>query len=205
MSVNQNPSGNLQANKGNANGDLYVMGHGDTCLAVIRDEDIAVDEEFVLVDLSDTANFKHTLTGLIRLYSLTISAEMESDGTGTWILYIGVVTRCDVTNGDVDWILALDMETFVNATDDQTRLMEQFSWPNGLNLAVSGDASTYILTIEQSANDTDFQTDVNLDSPVGRAGVTGSPPGAGDLVARWDETADGATISFTITVEYTAE
>lgn len=205
MSVLQKQNSNYTAHQGNADGDLYVMGHGDVLYAVMRDEDIAADEEYVLVDLSDTTNFPHSNTTNLRLYGLDIAVEMDSDGTGTWVLYIGVVTEVDGTDGSVDWLFVFDLETFQQSTDEVTRLVAHPRWPGGLDLTVSGGAMTKCITIEQSAADADFQTDVELDSPYGRAGVTGSAPGAGDLVARWDETANGATVSFTIGVAYTAE
>ena len=204
MSISHNPSGYPQAHQGNENGDLYTQGHGNTKLAVLRDTAVTTDEGYVLVDLSDTTNFKHTLTGRIRLYSLTLTAELESDGTGKGRLYIGVVTEVDDANGSVDWFLVIDMQTFANADDDSTRFQPPpWTWPNGLDLEVDGalESCKNLLTATKDSGTTTWQTDTALGSPYS----IGSAPGQGDLVVFWDETADGASLDFCILAEYITE
>ena len=195
------PDNDLIAWEGNANGDGYVMGHGDTFVAtLIKTTSLTADEGFVLVDLSDTTNFPHTETGKIRLYGLEINTTIDTDGR--FILYIGVITEVDDTNGSTNWLLALILEAVDNPTDSSDRRTFHFRWPNGLDLEVSGGAMVNLISNVGHSGDTTWQTDTDLDSP---AGDTTSPPGAGDLVAYLDETTDGGGLKFSMTVEYVTE
>lgn len=162
------------------------------CFAILAKSALAADEAFVLVDLSDTTNFKHVQTGLIRVFSITISGEKTN--AGSHILYLGVITEVDATDGTAVWFGYL--ETAVQATD---RFFHQWLFPTGFSLEVNAGVLANLVSNALLA-DTTWQTDVLLDSP---AGNTTSPPGAGDLVARLDRT--GGSISFYITVEYTTE
>jgi hypothetical protein len=194
------PDGNTKALQGNVVGDQYFQGRGNTKFVTLRDTAVVVDEGYVLIDLSNSAGYPHTETGRIRLYSLTVTAELESDATGKGRLYIGVVTELDATNGSVDWFLVIDFQTFENADDDSTRYVEQFTWPNGLDLEVdvSGETCDNLLTATKDSGTTTWQTDVTLTSPL----TGGSAPGQGDVVVFWDETADGASLDFCILAEY---
>jgi hypothetical protein len=201
MSVVEKPDGTFDPQQGNANGDQYVMGRGDALVAMVRDTAVVADEGYMIVDLSDTTNFPHTNTTNVRLYGLDISLELDSDGTGTGVLYIGVVTEVDATDGSVDWFLVYDLETFQQSTDEVTRLVDHPRWPGGLDLTVSAGVTTKLLTATTDSGQVTWQTDVTLDSPYS----SGSAAGAGDLVAFWDETADGASVDFAITAIYTTE
>jgi len=196
----EKPNGNNDVLHGSTGADGYVMGHGVTKVAVLREEDIAAAEAFVLVDLSDTTNFPHTETGRIRVYSLSITAEKAGDGQ--FVLLIGVITEVDATDGSTKWFLVVDDEMVLNPTDSTDRIIVQFSWPNGLDLEVSAGAALNLISNDGHTGSVIWQTDVNLDSPVG---ATSSPPGAGDLVLYVEEPGGTGTISFTITVEYTTE
>jgi hypothetical protein len=188
--------------KGSAQADAYVMGHGNTKLAVLRKEDLSAAEGFILVDLSDTTNFPHTETDKIRLYSITISAEKASDGQ--FRMLFGVITEVDDTNGSTAWLFSVELLTVHNPTDSTDRFFGQLKWPNGLDLEVdaANDKLYNVITNDGDDGQTTWQTDENLDSPVGDAS---SPAGDGDLVMYLEEPAGAGTISFSIAVEYTTE
>lgn len=200
MSIVKNPSDNYVAQEGNANGDAFVMGHGNTVVATLVKEDLAADEGFILVDLSDTTNFPHSETGKIRIYTIDIEYEVKADGQ--FILYVGTIIEVDATDGSTKWLFAVDAETVSNPTDSTDRRHIRYHWPGGIDLEVSAGAMVNLISNVGDTNDVTWQTDVNLDSPVGD---TSSPSGAGDLVAFLDETGGTGTFDFSITVEYITE
>lgn len=200
MSIVLKTDGDSALQAGNANADAYVQGRGDTDFVVFRKADLAASEAFVLIDLSDSANFPHTETGRIRLYSLAVTTEIQSDGQ--YIVYFGVVTEVDATDGSTKWIAALDLETVINPTDSTDRRNVLYHWPNGLDLEISGGALVKGLSNSGDSADADWQTDVALDSPLGD-GL--SAPGAGDLVMLVSETGGTGTLSITVTAEYITE
>jgi len=193
MSIVETPTDTHMIAQADAMGSQYVTDRTvSRCIAVLAKAALAADEAFVLVDLSDATNFKHTETGLIKVFSITISGEKTN--AGSHILYLGVITEVDATDGTAVWFGYL--ETAVQATD---RFFHQWMFPTGLSLEVNAGVLSALVSNASKA-DTTWQTDVLLDSP---AGDTTSPPGAGDLVAWLDRTA--GSISFYITVEYTTE
>ncbi len=189
--------------RGSRYGDAYRMGHGDTFWAMLEEPDLAADQGFVLVDLSDIANFPHTETGKIRLYRLDVDIERgENAASGEFIVYIGVITEVDATDGSTSWILAMHEETDAESTDDAARSFRSYKWDEGLDLEISGGALVWgISNVGHTANGT-WQTDVALDSP---AGAAASAPGAGDLVMFVDETGGTGSISICVTVQYITE
>jgi len=196
----RNPDNDLIAQEGSAQGDAYVMGHGDVDVVALVKLALDADKAAVLVDLSDTTNFPHSLTGKLRVYGIQVNTEVKADGA--FILYLGVVTEVDGTDGSTKWIAALLLETVDNPTDSTGARAFSLRWPNGLDLEVSGGAPVKFLSNAGHTDNVAWQTDTDLDSPYGDAA---SPPGAGDLVAYLDETGGTGTCSFSITVEYIAE
>ena len=192
------PDGNYKSQQSNVNGDLYTQRRGNTKWAFLRAAAVAADTGYILVDLSDSTNYPHTATGRIRLYSLTLDLEFNTDGTGTGTLMIGVVTEVDGTNGSVDWFWARDFNLLVDEHYDK-----QLQFPNGMDLEVdvSGETSDNLITATVDSGQTTWQTDVILTSPLTGGGVSGQ----GDLVVFWNEVADGATINISILAEYITE
>jgi len=197
-------NGDVRTASGNKNLDAYVQGHGETYVACLFKADLAADEAFVLIDLSDTTNFPHVETGKIRLYTLDVVIEAKTMTSGEGILYIGVITEVDADNGSTEWLWVMPVQTYLEASDDTDRRHYHFAYPWGLDLEVDGANDTLANGVSNSGDsgDTDWQTDTDLDSP---AGDTNNSPGDGDLVMLWDETTDGLTVSITVTVEYATE
>ena len=180
-------TGDVVLSRGDEEGNLHQVPRGAHFLAVLQKMTAALvaDEAYVLVDLSDSTNFSHTETGKIRL--LRIEVDWEADTNGTGILYIGVITEVDATNGTAIWLDAIRMHTDNDGTDstDQRHLVREYY---GLDLEVDTDNDIlyHVTTNSTQAGSTNWQTDVALDSP---AGDTSSAPGEGDLVAWLDYTA----------------
>jgi hypothetical protein len=184
-------------------GDAYSMGHGDLFGVVLEKPDLAASEPFILVDLSDTANFPHEETGKIRVYEIDINVERgEAAASGEFIVYIGVITEVDATNGSTSWFIVLHEETDDQATDGISRSHYHYEWREGFDLEIAADAPVWFLSNVGDSGDTDWQTDVNLDSPLGDAQ---SPSGAGDLCMLVEETGGTGSISICVTVAYLTE
>ena len=189
--------------RGSRYGDLYSMGHGDTFWAVLEEPDIAATQGVILVDLSDTANFPHTETGKIRLYRLDVDIERgENAASGEFILYIGVITEVDATDGSTKWILAMHEETDAESTDDAARMFRSYKWDEGLDLEISAGVPVWGISNVGDAGSVVWQTDVLLDSPHGAAA---SASGTGDLVMLISETGGTGSISVSVTVQYITE
>jgi len=189
--------------RGNLYGDAYQMGHGDQFWAVLEKPDLAASEGFILVDLSNTADFPHTETGKIRVYSVYVDIERgEAAASGEFLIDLGVITRVDATNGDTKWVAVMHEETDDEATDNRAKWFYRYEWAEGLDLEISGGAPVMGVSNIGHTNDVTWQTDVNLDSPIGD---TVSPPGVGDLVLYVSETGGTGTLSVCVTVYYITE
>jgi hypothetical protein len=189
--------------RSNRYGDAYVMGHGDTFWAVLIEPDIVASQGFVLVDLSDIANFPHTETGKIRLYRLDVDIERgEAAVSGEYIVHIGVILEVDATDGSTSWILDMFEETDEESTDDAARTFRSYKWDEGLDLEIGGGALVWGISNAGDTADNTWQTDVPLDSP---AGAAASAPGVGDLVMMVEETGGTGSLSISVTVQYITE
>ena len=186
--------------RGNRFGDTFAMGHGNIKQATLIKLALAATEAFVLVDLSDVANFPHSETGKIRLYGLT--ADLQTEATGVYIVYVGTIIEVDADNGSTDWLLALLVQTDDNPTDDDGHRQYRISWPEGVDLEVEGGAMVNTISNDGHSGNAAWQTDVALDSPRGD-GL--SAPGPGDLVMYVEETGGTGTISLSVTADYISE
>lgn len=193
----KNPSGDPIFAQGTDGGDQYVMQHGDVFSVNILKIDLAADEGFVVIDLSDVTNFPHTLTGKIKLYQLSGFLEIES--TGQYIIYFGAILEVDATDGSTTWIAAVPVAHGGAATD---RIEFKFEWPGGIDLEISGGALVNVVGNSGHSGDVTWQTDTSLDSPVGDAS---NAPGAGDLVMYVDETGGTGTITVFVKADYITE
>lgn len=164
-------------------------------------EDVAATTPYVLVDLSDTTNFSHHATDHLTLVGLRLVSEKVSDGAFT--VKVGVVLENDDTDGSVQWIHSWFLETTANSTDSTDRFVDSESFvypgvrPDGLPLRVVSGALENFVGNDTQDDSANWQNDQARTSPVGT-----SNPGVGDLVMLITETADGGTISLSLTVDY---
>lgn len=174
--------------------------------AMLGLEAVAATTGYVLVDLSDTTNFKHTDENVIHLLGLVLSAEKASDGA--YDIWVGVITEVDGTNGSAHWLHCWHLQSMDNATDSTDRFNGSVDFtanganPNGLNLEIDKTAAAekprHFLSNEVLAGSTVFQNDQNMTSP---AGAT-TKPGVGDLVVYVEETGGTGTIDFFLSAMY---
>lgn len=160
----------------------FIPGHVDIEVVHLDIDDIALATDFMLVDLSDTTNWPHTTTGHIDIAYIIINVSPSTAFAGD--LEIGFLSAVDATNGDFHGIAEWHLDQKV---DQFTDTINFGAFELSCELAHWFGPTT--------ANDTAFQTDVNLQGP---DGATSYPSGAGDLVVRVSRTAGNMSAGITI-------
>lgn len=142
---------------------------------------------YMLIDLSDTTNWKHTNTGSIVLEYMVL--EVDPGTTFTGEVKLGYLKNVDATNGDFVTLFDVDMR---RAADLLVETIDFGS--HGLHCS---DAYHFGPT---DANNVLYQTDVNL---LGPDGNTSYPSGDGDLVlvVSGADTGNGA-VNVSVTLGY---
>ena len=158
-----------------------VEGNTGAGLVHLHATSVAATTGYMLIDLSDAVNWPHTLTGHIDVRSMIINVAPTTTFAGS--VHVGFLTNVDGTNGDFNIVycahfiagsLPLAQTLSLNALADMTT--DQWFGPT-------------------TANDTTWQTDVNITGPDGNVSY---PSGAGDLVMKVTRTASQADVSVTL-------
>lgn len=123
----------------------------------------------ILVDLSDTTNFKHAQTGRINVYNLHI--ELIDDGNWDGVFEIGYLENVDATTGDF-----VMMYRIGNTGAAQT-IKADLDFQNYPLLC----HSDYYATDGKTLTDTTFQTDTAIASSIDRVNAYTTMSGDGDL------------------------
>jgi len=154
----------------------------DVELVHIDAEDIALEQAFMVVDLSDTSNWPHTNTGHIDMlyFLMTIAPDATYQGD----IELGFLTNVDGENGDFNGIYEIHMD--------------KKTGPLAINAvfpfaAASMETDHYFGPVD--TNNTLFQTDVNLKGPNGN---TSFPSGNGDIVMIVGRTAGEVSVGLTL-------
>lgn len=161
-------------------GNIFTV---ELCAASVN-----ADKGFMIVDLSDTTNWPHVNTGKIQIYNVKASFTLDSTFAGRFDL--GWLSGVTATNGDLNHIHSWRFDSVSTGT----------AFGDELNFGGEGmffECNTAYWFGLTSADDTTWQSDVNLTGPNGNASF---PAGNGDLVCRIDRTA--GTLSFGLTVTY---
>lgn len=142
---------------------------------------------YMVVDLSDTTNWKHTNTGSIVLDYFLIQVDPTNNFSGE--IKLGFLTNVDSTDGDFNQILDVDMKTKADI------LVESMNFEsNGFHCSTTAHFGPVM------ASSTLFQTDVNIGGPDDPA-TPAYPSGSGDLVLIVD--GDGANaVDVSLTIGY---
>ena len=159
----------------------------------------------VLVDLSDTTNFPHKLTGNIEVAQIRI--EWDATTTATTSLRFGLIASSSVTQAlnDIFWFdnARFNTET-ANVTTRESRKSKVINYaPGVLKLNVSGGVPSAFLTNEKQLLSSTFATSTKLSSPLGVSDVTTNAsvlvnPAVGDLLMQVSEQSGIATTSVTV-------
>ena len=143
---------------------------------------------YMLIDLSDTTTWKHSVAGHINLEYINIEVDPDSSWVGE--IKIGFLSDVDGDNGDFNQIIDIDMER------KTALIIESFEFgSHGFDCETSHHYGPVV------ANSPLFQTaGANI---LGPDGSTSHPSGAGDLCFIVD--GDGTnTVDVSITLGYEA-
>ena len=166
---------------------LYtVSGFTDTFTVHIDVQDIASQTAYMLIDLSDTTNWAHTLTGHIILEYIILEIDPASTHVGE--TRIGFLSDVDASNGDFNQIIDIDMK---KKSDLLVELINFGS--HGMDLETTKHFGPV------TANSALFQTSgANI---LGPDGTTTHPSGAGDLVMIVESATAQVDVSITLGYE----
>lgn len=159
-----------------------VPGNFDVEVIHLDAEDISADEGFMLIDLSDTTNWPHSDVGHIDILFMMLTTDPTSTFAGD--IELGFLSNVDATNGDLNEIFEIHME---KKPEPDLFIINY----GAFGIALETDHFFGPIT----ANDTIWQTDVNLQGPDGNASY---PSGNGDLVMKITRTAGDISVSVTI-------
>ena len=158
-----------------------IPGHVDIEVVHI-DGDVSASTGFMVIDLSDTTNWPYAETGHIDVVYIVIN--VNPTGTFSGDIQLGFLTNVDGENGDFNGIMEIHMD---KKQDSITQMMNFGAFEMSLESAHWFGPIT--------ANDTTWQTDVNL---IGPDGATSYPAGAGDLVMKIEVSASSVAVGMTI-------
>lgn len=147
-----------------------------------------------LIDKSDTTNWPHGSTGRIDLSIIQLSMDKQSNGTGQ--ISIGVITRVDGTDADIEYVDHLSFEQ--NDTISVSRNLN-FA-PTQLKCSVVGGTLNRIKSTVTESNVSSINT---AGGDLSFNGETFTPA-VGDIIARFIKTGAGS-VSFTLNIFYHGE
>jgi len=160
-----------------------IPGHVDIEVVHIDIEQSATTTTgYMVIDLSDTTNWPHTATGHIDIVYILINVNPTATFVGD--IELGFLSSVDATNGDFNGIFEIHMD---KKQDSITQFMNFGAFEMSLETAHWFGPTT--------ANDTIWQTDVNLAGPDGN---TSFPSGNGDLVMLVTATTSDVAVGLTI-------
>lgn len=166
---------------------FVVSGFTDTDTVHLDTGSIGAQTAFMLIDLSDTSNWKHTETGHINLEYILV--EVDPDNSFFGEIKIGFLTNVDADNGDFNQIMDVDMAR------KSDLLVEQLHFgSHGFDCTTRHHFGPII------ANSLLFRTGLNIEGP---DGATSYPSGDGDLVMLVEWTAGAVDVSVTLGYETT--
>eukprot|EP00918_Siedleckia_nematoides_P084702 GHVU01186125.1.p1 GENE.GHVU01186125.1~~GHVU01186125.1.p1 ORF type:complete len:354 (+),score=62.37 GHVU01186125.1:185-1246(+) len=156
--------------KGGRTSQFFAAGYSDTFSVHLTTTltPNGADVAYMLVDISDTTNWPHTLTGEVVVGYMLVQVDPHANFTGT--IRIGYLKNVDATNGDLVVVLAINMDTKSDVLHQDVDF--------GSHALHCTDTSHFGPV---TANSTLFQTDVSLGGPDDPSTLT-YPSGAGDLV-----------------------
>jgi hypothetical protein len=170
--------------------DVVQHAHANSVNLHFESGDLTASQDFIIIDISDTANYAHDKTGFAHLESVTIDTDATSNAAYT--LELGFLANVDATNGDFYTVHKL----VATKTAGQIKSFQLIDYPNGAQFNL--DKFT---TASKSLNDTSFQTDTNLATTLDPT-TADTPSGNGDVVLRVTVTA--GTVSVILGMSYHA-
>ena len=180
-----NPGGNIVTIHGR-NSQYTVLGFADAQSVHLDTGSVATQTAFMLVDISDTTNWKHTNTDHLIIDHILIEVDPDSSFLGE--IKVGFLTNVGATDGDFNQIIDFDM---VKKSD---LAIEDLTFGGGFHCQTTTHFGPVM------ADSTLFQTDVNLGGPDDPSTLT-YPSGNGDLVMIVERSAGTVYVSITMIYE----
>lgn len=144
---------------------------------------------YMLIDLSDVTNWKHTLTSEIHLKMVVVNVNTSTSPAFVGKLEFGFLSNVDATDGDLNKIGVLSGQRGAAITSGSYSFID-------IGFCLSDENWFGAVT----ANDVTWQNDVNLYGP---DGATSYPAGTGDFVMKL--TSSAGSIDISVTVIYTTD
>lgn len=155
--------------------------------AGLRVADLGATTAYMVVDLSDTTNWKHQHTGHLDLHFLSIMINATSTFVGN--VCVGFLGNVDATQGD---IAVVKTYSFGAGLTQGVAITDHVNF-DGINSYIHCGAERCFLPYYE--NNTAFQTDVNLIGPSGNAAY---PSGDGDIAMLVNVTAGNVSIGLLV-------
>ena len=162
-----------------------VDGFAATQTTHFESGDVSTQTAFMLIDISDTTNWKHTETDHIVIRHLLLEVDPDSSFLGE--VRIGFLDNVDATNGELHQIIDIHMARKSDLIIENLTFVGGFHCQNSTHF---GPHTTSTL----------FQTDVSLGGPDDPGTLT-YPSGNGDLVLLIERSAGEVGVSVTIIYE----
>ena len=179
------PGGDIVTRHGR--GSQYTVdGFADAQTMHLDTGSVAAQTAFMLIDISDTTNWKHTETDHIIIDHILI--EVDPDATYLGEIKVGFLSSVDATNGNFNQIIDLDM------AKKSDLAIEDLTFGGGFHCQLSTHFGPTL------ADSTLFQTDLNLGGPDDPSTIT-YPSGDGDLVLLVERSAGTVDVSITMVYE----
>lgn len=165
----------------------YVIpGYADTQTVHLDTGSVATQTAFMLIDISDTTNWKHTGTDHVIIDHILI--EVDPDNSYLGEVKIGFLTEVDGDNGNFNQIIDFDM------AKKSDLAIEDLKFGTGFHCQASTHFGPMLV------NSTLFQTDLDLGGPDDPGTIT-YPSGNGDLVTLIEVAAGTVDVSITLVYE----
>ena len=147
--------------------------HGDQGTFHFYADGVNASTDYILLDLSDTANYPHDNTTIIHLDWICWDIDATTTPSAAYMVMWGYLDNVDATDGDLFSYHHVAGTRTTGLLQEDCVIINPNGWlGNGQHV-----------TGHDSIDDVAFQTDVNLAS-TRDTGVADTPSGDGDLAAR---------------------
>ena len=164
---------------------LYTVdGFADTSTVHLDTGEVSAQTAFMLVDISDTTNWKHTNTDHVIIRHILLEADPDASYLGE--IKVGFLSSVSAVSGTFNQIIDVDL------AKKSDLVIEDLTFTGGFHC----QASTHFGPI--IADSLLFQTDVDLQGP---NAATSFPSGNGDLVMLVEVAAGTTDVSVTLVYE----
>lgn len=163
--------------------DVIAHAHAEGGLFHFVSGSLSADQDFIVIDKSDTTNYPHDNTGW--LHSGWFLLKIDADSAAAYTIRLGFLANVDATNGDF-----IEVHRLAATKQTGNQVFAFFPMdPHGAKMRASSMVSSI-----NDLNDTAFQTDVNLATTIDPS-TADTPSGDGDMVLRVEITAGNIDIT----------